>query len=197
MASYPESEAYRLPEAHRDELLAIEEELRQLLPGTTRKVIRRKDPVSALPVAFDGVKCPPFSPSARQQQGLQPLSQRAMRRVKYLLKRHMLIMRAHPKGSEACEDHGYQLPSCQWGVLITDVPGKPGRALAHPMIDRVQGDVPIPEPVEGHRSDKGRPNVNLLAFNTGRTIEDTEKALEAMPEGRDPEAWVREWGVSA
>lgn len=105
-------------------------------------------------------------------------------RIKWLLKRHSLLMQGH-----------------DWPVIIVQSRARPDKCFTHP-IPPDNGNVPpiIREPPRVTRyggpktpQDVPRPlSAPAIALRLGRPLEAVEAALLTLPAGREPLDWCRE-----
>ena len=187
-----------LPE-FREELLAIEQELEWLWPGFQR-VIGRRPSTEQLPakVAFYALAGPNYGPVRRQSEGLAPLPPDYLKRLKWLRKRHELLMSGR-----------------DWGILMIQFKGRPGMWVTNPLLEipgrKGPPHPPAPEPLDLSAADRARlwphtagapqlaeagsgtPDVHRIAFELNCDPRRVERALAAMPEGAAAVEWCRDW----
>ena len=194
MASYSDS-PYPLPERHRAELESIEAELDEIWPGWERRIMTRRSRGESGMVStrFAGLKGQPYSPAGRMKRGQQPLSSAHFKRLKWVLKRHMLIMSAHPGGASICHalDEGGR-PSCEWDIQMVS---HKGVWISQPNPIQPLGYSETPERVDAVSEVLvvRQADAVALAFNMGLDLRTVKTALAAMPRGSDPESWVKQW----
>lgn len=114
-----------------------------------------------------------------------------LRRVKWLLKLHSL----HRRG----------LVSMGWRATLIPNPRRPGQWFSHPVEPDREGNprevtppAKVPGPPPGHAEEPSLERAAsispaALAVATGRPLGLVRRALEALPTGEDPRAWVQQF----
>ena len=170
-------------EPHAVELHAIEAELDRIWPGYQRlpNVVRALGgsmqmpgyKLKGAPFTVGGMPAPPYTLAH-------------VKRLKWLLKRHALLMVGMDLGVYVSTGAGRQQGKC----FAHPVESKPGNHPAPPPEVSPVG-VPCTMTAEPLRRALTAPR---LALELGRSLEAVEAALDAMPQGVDQRAWVEQWG---
>jgi hypothetical protein len=171
----PTEQTQRLPaaaEPYAEEIHAIEAELDLLWPDYER-----------LPHVVNGVHYQGYRlrgrPFTSNGHPLEPYSMEHVRRLKWLLKRHMLLMRG-----------------LDYGVVVADGSGaQSGRCFAHPTSQRRPHPNPPPGvgPVsfpEHPGAAPARPAAADLALELSKPYGLVKRLLDQCPEGVDPRAFI-------
>ena len=188
MSFYPlKAEAYEPHPQFRTEILALESELDDLLPLWERTVMHRSLPSSGGPRTFaiHAVRSPGYSDSYRSKHGLVPLTDDHYKRLKWVLKRHLMLNQGR-----------------DWGAfLVPHPPGDSRRFSCHPRQNAQQNPDEEPPRVDCRgvqwpdmtRRIPVRLRPAEIAWELRLSKERVEKALEVMPVGQDPLEWCRTW----
>lgn len=172
-------------EPYRDELASIEAELDEVWPGYERLPFRMRLP-NGHDTTLPGYKLKgrPFTEGGLPRA---PYSMDHVRRLKWLLKRHMLLMQG-----------------LDYGVVVSEGTKKhEGKCFAHPTGPRRPG-IPHPQPPHRMPSPGFGPMAHAIAgrvlspedvaVQTGKSLDMVRQALAKCPAGHpDPVAFVRDY----
>jgi hypothetical protein len=168
-------------EPHATEIAEIERELDRIWPGYDRLPNVVKTPQGPAHMPGYKLKGRPFTVSGMPAP---PYTLSHVKRLKWLLKRHSLLMRG-----------------LDFGVVVSSGAGRQeGKCFAHP-IESAPEHHPAPPPKVSPVALPAAPgqaapvlSAPRLALEAGRSLEAVEAALDAMPEGADALVWVKQWG---
>jgi len=165
------------------EISDIESELDRIWPGYQRlpNVVRALGGEVQLPGYK--LKGRPFTTGGMPSP---PYTFAHVKRLKWLLKRHSLLMRGMDYGVYVSVGKGRQVGKC----FAHPVESGPEN---HPEPPDKVGAVALPALTAAGEAPAGL-RAPALALEIGRSLEAVEAALEAMPPGADAREWCRQWG---